>query len=302
MTGSSGFVGEILIQKLKNLEYDVIGLDWKPSNYTNIVHDISKPIKIDKKIDTIIHLAARLEHDRCSKQEYFSTNVKGTENILKIAKKYNSYFIYISATAIYGSPTSPITEQTTISPNGYYAITKWKGEQICEKFRNEGINIAIIRPTVILGEKRLGIYKIIFKSLIKNQTIKILGNGENKISFINVNDLIDFIIYLQEKRIPKITVNFGGIIPGNLNQIIQEFKEYTSSKSNIMHIPISTIVFLKILSKLKIIPVTPWQLSVMHKDYFFDNKLLYSIGFKYKHQPIDALKKMIDYYKNNILK
>jgi nucleoside-diphosphate-sugar epimerase len=294
-------VGEILIKKLKNLKFDIIGLDWKPNKYTTIVHDISKPFDVDEKIDTIIHLAARLEHDRCSKQEYFSTNVKGTENVLNVAKNHNSYFIYISATAIYGSPQSPITEQTQISPDGYYALTKWKGEQICEKYRKHGINIAIVRPTVILGEKRLGIYKIIFKNLIKNKTVQILGNGHNKISFINVNDLVDFIIYLNEKKIPQITVNFGGIVPGTLNQMIEELKEYISSKSKIVHVPIQFIGFLKLLSKIKIIPVTHWQLSVMHKDYFFDNKLLYLTGFKYKYQPMDALKNMIDYYKNNNL-
>ena len=78
VTGSSGFVGEVLIQKLKNLEFDVIGLDWKPSKYTKIIQDVSKPFEVDEKIDTIIHLVAKTEQDRSSKQEYFSTNVKGT--------------------------------------------------------------------------------------------------------------------------------------------------------------------------------------------------------------------------------
>ena len=64
-----------------------------------------------------------------------------------------------------------------------------------------------------------------------------------------------------------------------------------------MHVPVSLIGILKILSRIKIIPVTPWQLSVMHKDYFFDNGVLHSTGFRYKHQPIDALKNMIDNYK-----
>ena len=297
ITGSSGFVGEVLIQNLKNLGIDTIGLDWKPGKYTDIVHDISKSFKIDKNVDTIIHLAARLEHDRCTKKEYYSANVQGTENVLKVAKKFNSYFIYISATAIYGDPNSPIKEETKISPNGNYALTKWSGEKICNKCQEQGLKTAIIRPTVILGRKRLGIYKIIFKNLINNKTIPILGKGDNKISFINVDDLVDFIIHLHNEKIPKLVVNFGGIIPGNLNEMIQELKKYTSSKSKIMHVPVSLIGILKILSRIKIIPVTPWQLSVMHKDYFFDNGVLHSTGFRYKHQPIDALKNMIDNYK-----
>jgi len=298
VTGSSGFVGEILIQKLKNLKFDVIGLDWKPSKHTKIIQDVSKPFEVDEKIDTIIHLVAKTEQDRSSKQEYFSTNVKGTENVLQIAKKHNSYFIYISTAAIYGSPSSPITEQTLISPNGYYGLTKWKGEQICEKYRKDGINIAIIRPTSILGEKRLGIYAIIFKNLIKDTPIPILGNGENKISLININDLVDFIIFLNEKKIPNITVNFGGKIPGTLNFVLQELKLHINSKSKIQHVPIQFLRILKILSKLKIVPVTPFQLSVMHKDYYFDDKLLLSTGFNYKHETIDSLKEMVDYYKS----
>jgi len=297
VTGSSGFVGEILIKKLKELEMDTLGVDWKPGRYTDIIQDISQPFTVEKKIDVVVHLAARLEHDRCTEKEYFLSNASGTENILRIAKKFNAYFIYISATAIYGDPTSPITEETKIAPNGNYALTKWKGEEICQKFQNDGLRIAIIRPTVILGRKRLGIYKVIFKSLINNKKIPILGNGCNKISFINVEDLCDFIIHLCNKKLSDLIVNFGGVIPGNLNEVIRDLKEYSKSSSDILHVPLSLIGILKILSRLKILPVTPWQLSVMHKDYFFDNKKLLSTGFEYKYKPIDALRSMIDNYK-----
>jgi len=297
VTGSSGFVGEILIKKLRELEIDTIGIDWKKGKYTDIIQDISQPFTIEKKIDVVVHLAARLEHDRCTQKEYFLANVNGTENVLSIAKSFNAYFIYISATAIYGDPISPITEETTIAPNGNYALTKWKGEEICQKFQKDGLKIAIIRPTVILGKKRLGIYKVIFKSLINNKKIPLLGDGSNKISFINVEDLCDYIIHLSNRKLSDLIVNFGGVIPGDLNEVIHDLKEYSRSNSDILHVPLSLIGILKIFSRLKIIPVTPWQLSVMHKDYFFDNKKLHSTGFDYKYKPIDALKSMIDNYK-----
>ena len=65
--------------------------------------------------------------------------------------------------------------------------------------------------------------------------------------------------------------------------------------------PIKYLGILNILSKLKIIPVTNWQLSVMHKDFYSDDKLLLSTGYKYKHEPIDALKDMADYYKSHLM-
>ena len=104
-----------------------------------------------------------------------------------------------------------------------------------------------------------------------------------------------------KKKISNITVNFGGKIPGSLNFVIDELKKYTKSQSKINHISLKFLPILKILAKIKIIPVTDWQLSVMYKDFFSKDDLLLSTGYVYKYEPIDALKEMADYYKENLL-
>ena len=299
VTGSSGFVAQSLIPKLEKLGFDVIGLDWKNGEHTKIIHDISKSLEIEDDIDVVIHLAARLEHEKCSKEEFFKTNVDGTEQVLNLAHSKNAYFIYVSTTAIYGSPECPITENTPIDPNGDYALTKWNGEKICKKYENNGLEVTIIRSGPILGQRRLGIYKTIFKNLQNNSSIPILGDGDNRLSLVHVEDLVDFLIYLRKNKKPRLTVNFGGKIPGSVNQIIQELIRYGQSKSKIIHIPIQLIGFLKLLAKLKIIPVTSWHLSVMHKDNYYENELLFSTGYRYKYEPINALKEMLNYFKQN---
>jgi nucleoside-diphosphate-sugar epimerase len=205
----------------------------------------------------------------------------------------------VSTTAIYGNPDSPITEKTAISPNGDYALTKWEGEQMCQKYKKD-VDIIIVRPSVLVGEKRLGIYEIIFRSLFKNSFIPILGNGKNKISFVDIDDFTDFLVYLIQKRINDMTINFGGIIPGDLNFVIQELKNYAKSRSKIIHIPLQFLSLLLVLSQAKILPITPWQLSVMCKDYYYDNDVLLSTGFKYRHDPLVALKSMVDFYQLTI--
>jgi len=299
VTGSSGFVAQSLIPKLEKLGFDVIGLDWKNGEHTRIIHDISKSLEIEDDIDVVIHLAARLEHEKCSKEEFFKTNVDGTEQVLNLAHSKNAYFIYVSTTAIYGSPECPITENTPIDPNGDYALTKWNGEKICKKYENNGLEVTIIRSGPILGQRRLGIYKTIFKNLQNNSSIPILGDGDNRLSLVHVEDLVDFLIYLRKNKKPRLAVNFGGKIPGSVNQIIQELIRYGQSKSKIIHIPIQLIGFLKLLAKLKIIPVTSWHLSVMHKDNYYENELLFSTGYRYKYEPINALKEMLNYFKQN---
>ena len=299
VTGSSGFVAQSLIPKLEKLGFDVIGLDWKNGEHTKIIHDISKSLEIEDDIDVVIHLAARLEHEKCSKEEFFKTNVDGTEQVLNLAHSKNAYFIYVSTTAIYGSPECPITENTPIDPNGDYALTKWNGEKICKEYENNGLEVTIIRSGPILGQRRLGIYKTIFKNLQNNSSIPILGDGDNRLSLVHVEDLVDFLIYLGKNKKPRLTVNFGGKIPGSVNQIIQELIRYGQSKSKTIHIPIQLIGFLKLLAKLKIIPVTSWHLSVMHKDNYYDNELLFSTGYRYRYEPINALKEMLNYFKQN---
>ena len=299
VTGSSGFVAQSLIPKLEKLGFDVIGLDWKNGEHTKIIHDISKSLEIEDDIDVVIHLAARLEHEKCSKEEFFKTNVDGTEQVLNLANSKNAYFIYVSTTAVYGSPECPITENTPIDPNGDYALTKWNGEKICKEYENNGLEVTIIRSGPILGQRRLGIYKTIFKNLQNNSSIPILGDGDNRLSLVHVEDLVDFLIYLGKNKKPRLTVNFGGKIPGSVNQIIQELIRYGQSKSKTIHIPIQLIGFLKLLAKLKIIPVTSWHLSVMHKDNYYENELLFSTGYRYKYEPINALKEMLNYFKQN---
>ena len=299
VTGSSGFVAQSLIPKLEKLGFDVIGLDWKNGEHTKIIHDISKSLEIEDDIDVVIHLAARLEHEKCSKEEFFKTNVDGTEQVLNLAHSKNAYFIYVSTTAIYGSPECPITENTPIDPNGDYALTKWNGEKICKEYENNGLEVTIIRSGPILGQRRLGIYKTIFKNLQNNSSIPILGDGDNRLSLVHVEDLVDFLIYLGKNKKPRLTVNFGGKIPGSVNQIIQELIKYGQSKSKTIHIPSQLIGFLKLLAKLKIIPVTSWHLSVMHKDNYYENELLFSTGYRYKYEPINALKEMLNYFKQN---
>ena len=75
-----------------------------------------------------------------------------------------------------------------------------KGEEICQEYQKDGLDISIIRSGIILGEKRLGIYNFIFKNLYNNSIIPILGNGKNKISFVNVNDIVEFLIHLVKNK------------------------------------------------------------------------------------------------------
>ena len=87
-------------------------------------------------IQTIIHLAAYLNVSEAekNKKKYFKNNVQGTKIILESCKNSNVKNLYFHPHVLY---TVKLTEQLTkkkLKPNGYYAFTKLKGEELVTKY------------------------------------------------------------------------------------------------------------------------------------------------------------------------
>ena len=57
----------------------------------------------------------------------YNVNVNGTENILKLSKKYGFKVVYASSSSVYGNPIKiPIKESDEKNPINPYAETKLK--------------------------------------------------------------------------------------------------------------------------------------------------------------------------------
>ena len=118
VSGSSGFLAKKLIERLCKNNHKVIGFDLKPSkdqyklknfkfikcNLINLKLIKKKLLKI-KKADLIIHSAAiQPSSSEIDTNKYFDTNVKGTMNILILAKKLKvRKIIFSSSFSVYGT-------------------------------------------------------------------------------------------------------------------------------------------------------------------------------------------------------
>ena len=109
ITGSSSFVGQKLIKKLRGGKINFTGIDHKVGNFSgkNIfkknINDknISKLIK---KNSTIIHLAAVSNVKDCENNpiDTLKSNISGTINILNQSiKKKANHFIFASTEWVY---------------------------------------------------------------------------------------------------------------------------------------------------------------------------------------------------------
>ena len=112
--------------------------DNKNRSITLIIK-ITKIIK-DYNISSIIHLAAYLNVSEAenNKKKYYQNNIIGTKNLLEACKNSNvENIIFSSSCSIYGDVKGSVNENRKANPQGYYAYTKYKSEELIKKFSRQ---------------------------------------------------------------------------------------------------------------------------------------------------------------------
>ena len=177
VTGSSGFLGQYLVQFLAEKGYSILAhtrnvQTFAHPNISNINFDLNDNLdSVDlSQVEVIIHCAGRahvMDETAASPLEaYRQTNVLGTLNLAKKAVQCGvKRFIYLSSIKVNG-------EQTTTQafhPNDHvhtddpYGLSKYEAEQaLLELSQNTGLEVVIIRPVLIYGPN----VKANFKSMV----------------------------------------------------------------------------------------------------------------------------------------
>ena len=84
--------------------------------------------------DIIFNFAAVHRTPGHKDYEYFETNIRGAENVIDFAEKYNiKKILFTSSIAPYGAAEELKTENTLPTPNTPYGISKLVAEKIHEK-------------------------------------------------------------------------------------------------------------------------------------------------------------------------
>lgn len=154
--GSSGFLGKEIYKIFKLDEsYEtygtysktiVNGFEYLDLNNLNSITEVF--IKIRPEILIITAALTNVEYCETNKKEAYKINVTGIENIVSIAKKYNSKIIYVSTEYVFDGVSGPYSEQDNTNPINYYGETKLLAEQIIQKSIKEYL---IVRTTVVYG-------------------------------------------------------------------------------------------------------------------------------------------------------
>ena len=230
ITGSSGFIGFHLSQKLLDKGHIVQGFD-SMNNYYDVKlkkkrYQILKKYKnflfkkgnienkktlanviLRFKPKIIIHLAAQagVRYSIEKPRVYLDSNIIGTYNIIELAKKVNvNHLLIASSSSVYGANKKiPFKEiDKTETQLSIYAATKKSTESIAHSYSHIWkIPITMLRFFTVYGpwgRPDMALFKFT-KGIINNKKIDIYNNGKMYRDFTYVDDIVKGIDALINK-------------------------------------------------------------------------------------------------------
>jgi dTDP-glucose 4,6-dehydratase len=264
ITGGCGFIGSFAVNKYLKEGHKVLNIDKltyasdpkriqkNKKNYFFIKDDISNP-NLYKVINNfnpniIINFAAETHVDNSIKNpsKFIYSNIIGTYNLLEISKKIwlknkkkKFRFIQISTDEVFGSIKNkkPFDEQSNFRPNSPYSSSKASAELLVRAWnKTYGLPTVITYCTNNFGpsQNQEKLIPKILDNLKKNRKCPIFGNGKNKREWIFVDDHINYIYEISQKK--KTNLRYF-ISDGNLysnlellKKIVKIYNEITNKK------------------------------------------------------------------------
>jgi len=259
VTGGAGFLGSHLIERLLELNHEVIcadnlytgsnrNLDKFKSNpqFEFMRHDVTFPLYVE--VDGIFNLAcpASPVHYQRHPVATLKTSVHGAINILGLAKRTKARVLQASTSEVYGDPKiTPQSEEYwgNVNPIGVRACYD-EGKRAAETLffdyhREFNVDIRVARifntygPRMALDDGRV-VSNFIVQAL-KNEPITIYGDGSQTRSFCYVDDLIDGLIRLFFAESVYEPINLGNPSPKNMIDLANEIIKLTNSQSALVY-------------------------------------------------------------------
>ncbi len=219
VTGATGFLGSYLLRYLVKKNYSVLALKRDTSSMALVesvkdkvdwlegdILDTGLLMEAMQEVDQIYHCAAMISHDPRDVNLMTLINQEGTENIVDVALDSSiEKMVYVSSIAAIGrvKKQSNINEKNKWERsklNSNYAISKYQAEQEVWRGIAEGLNAAIVNPSVILGSGfwDQGASKV-FQQVWNN--FKFYPKGTT--GFVDVRDVARMMIDIMESPIKE---------------------------------------------------------------------------------------------------
>ena len=293
LTGSSGFIGQNLINYLFHFNWSV-----KSISRDNLS---LKYFTLTDKIDVIIHLAGKA-HDLkkiSNPDEYHRVNTELTKTIFDafIDSGAKVFITLSSVKAVADEVQGELTEEYIPNPITHYGKSKLLAEQyILSKKIPVGKRVYILRPCMIHGPGNKGNLNLLYKLVSKGISWP-LGAFENKRSYCSIDNLMVIIKELIEQAdIPSGVYNVSDDQALSTNEVISFMAESQNKKSKIWRISKKLIQIIAKIGNVLKLPLNEDRLQKLTDSYIVSNqKIKSAIG---KSLPVSSKEGLLKTFKS----
>ncbi|MCK9203832.1 MAG: GDP-mannose 4,6-dehydratase [Bacteroidales bacterium] len=195
VTGSSGFIGRKLTEKLRVNGFKVIEFDLPDGDVTKegILNSM-------EKIDHVFHLAGKTFVPESWKNPFgfYRVNFLGTVNVLEYCRKSGASLTYV-ASYLYGEPDYlPVDEKHPVKSYNPYSHGKVMADNTCQFYASQfGVNITIFRPFNAYGPGQSPVFlipEIIAKVLSPSEPVVKVMDLRPRRDYLYIDDLVDALL------------------------------------------------------------------------------------------------------------
>src|SRR5690606_15191012 len=243
VTGGTGFIGSLLIEKLLQTGSSVFAIKRKQSiipekllykkNLFWFDADITDYFSLEdvfNNITQVYHCAGLVSFDANDRSSLEKTNVEGTAHIVNLCLQKKARLLHVSSVAALGDEKENmlITERSKwewSKSKSAYSISKFEAEREVWRGIAEGLDAVIVNPSIVLGAGDQENSGHIFSLL--HQGLKYYPTGST--GFVDIDDLVNIMIRLMNEEQIKGT-NF---LINNVNISYKELFEQYAKIHNI---------------------------------------------------------------------
>tara|TARA_X000000950_G_scaffold282563_1_gene381637 strand:+ start:818 stop:1825 length:1008 start_codon:yes stop_codon:yes gene_type:complete len=183
----------------KNPEY-FDSIQWHQSDLTDLV----QLEKIFPNVTEVYHCAAKVSFAQYHTEKLIKTNIEGTANLVNLALKYKiRKFGYLSSVTALGveSAVKLVNEEHLWNSNEIhtpYAYSKYGAELEVWRGSQEGLEVVIVNPGIVLGSPFLNRSSgTLIKRIAKGMNFYPIGNA----GIVDVDDVVDVLVGLMKSSI-----------------------------------------------------------------------------------------------------
>jgi len=313
ITGGLGFVGSNLAHRLAGLGADITITDnFLPGHGANMrnIHGIEDRVKVHEYDirdsesmgglvegkDIIFNIAAQTSHTDSMKDPFLDVdiNCRGQAILLETIRDKNpaARLVYTSTRAIYGAPFEvPATENTGPNPTDIYGANKFVGELYHRIYHGaHGIPAVILRfsngygPRAQIQHSKFGILNWFIGLILKNDKIKIFGDGAQLRDYTYVDDMVD--AFLLAGMRPEAVGKTYNVTAGDRIKFVDMVEKLIEIAGQ---------------GEYELVPWPEEYKKIEVGDFVADgSKIKDELGWQPKTDFADGLKQTFEYYRNNL--